>query len=127
MRYRLFFAARDGTERTIAGVKHISNDGGITDIWADTTTLYTSDPARGTSSRPTRRPPSSWRPASSGSGLFDFLQRDDDVPGDGADAGDAPQRAHAIHDALFLGKLWDVYGGLSVHFLVEDAMPDVRC
>lgn len=41
MRYRLVVNHTDGTPRTIVGVKHIQNDGGIPDIWGQTTTLYT--------------------------------------------------------------------------------------
>ena len=110
MRYRLFVRHSDGTERTIAGVKHVSNDGGITDIWDDTTTLFTSiykghvlaadEPTADLVATGIIR-----------IGLFDFIQEMTTFQVTGPTPA---SRLNALtrFTTLFMGKLLDVYGGL---------------
>ena len=110
MRYRLFVRHSDGTERTIAGVKHVSNDGGITDIWDDTTTLFTSiykghvlaadEPTADLVATGIIR-----------IGLFDFIQEMTTFQVTGPTPA-ARLNALTRFTTLFMGKLLDVYGGL---------------
>lgn len=110
MRYRLFLRHFDGTERTISGVKHVENDGGIADIWDDTTTLFTSI-YKGhvlAADEPTADQ------VATGIiriGLFDFIQEMTTFQVTGPTPA-ARLNALTRFTTLFMGKLLDVYGGL---------------
>jgi predicted acylesterase/phospholipase RssA len=109
MRYRLFVHHTDGTERTIAGVKHVENDGGISDIWTDTTTLFTSI-YKGhvtAAAQPTAAQVATGIISIS---FFQFLQEMTTFRVTGPTPA-ARLNALTRFTTLFLGKLLDVYGG----------------
>jgi len=109
MRYRLFVHHTDGTERTIAGVKKIEDDGGIPDVWDATTTLYTSI-YRGHVTAADQPTADQVATGIIRIGFFDFLQELTTFQVDGPTLAD---RAGAMgrFAQLFLGSLMEVYGG----------------
>lgn len=107
MRYRLF--CTDGSNRpvTLSGIKRIENETGM-DLWTDTTTLYVKlyEGVVQEQDEPTA--------IVRGAGIiqiepFDFLQQLTTFRTEGPSLG---QRIEALNrfGALFIGKLWDVYG-----------------
>jgi predicted acylesterase/phospholipase RssA len=111
LRYRLFFKSDTGEARTLFGVKHVVEGAGH-DIWTDTTTLFT------TLYKGTVQPGDENGAEVLGAGiihieLLDFLRQLTTFRAEGATLGD---RLNALNrfGALFLGKLWDVYGPVVV-------------
>jgi predicted acylesterase/phospholipase RssA len=105
MRYRLNFTAADGQDYTLVGFKDMSGHS-VTDVWPETTTLYT-QVLKGHVSEGAAGPVDSSgvliiRPQD-----FIFVQmlsfRVDGPPATRA-------AALARFGAMFMGKLWDVYG-----------------
>lgn len=107
MLYRLFCVGADGQPRTISGLKEITDDQGL-DLWGDTTTLYTRVYAGivDAAAEPQATPEAA--------GIIriehiDLLRQLTTFRAEGPTLGD---RLSAINrfGALFMGKLWDVYG-----------------
>ncbi len=109
MRYRIFVHHTDGTERTISGVKHVASDGGITDIWDDTTTLFTSI-YRGHVLAADQPTADQMATGIIRIGLFEFMQELTTFRVTGPTPA-ARLNALTRFSTLFLGKLLDVYGG----------------
>jgi predicted acylesterase/phospholipase RssA len=111
MRYRIICTDGQGRDVTISGVKHVEHDDGF-DLWQDTTTLFCkvfegvvaeADEA----TAPVR-----------GAGIIriepiDFMAQ---MTTFRAEGGSIPDRLSALarFGALFMGKLWDVYGPRTV-------------
>ncbi len=109
MRYRLFVHHTNGTECTISGVKHVAADGGIADIWEDTTTLFTSI-FRGHVAAADEPTADQIATGIITINFFDFLQEMTTFKVDGPTPV-ARLNALTRFTTLFLGKLLDVYGG----------------
>ena len=109
MRYRLFFDHADGSPRTMVGLKLVDDDRGALDAWPDTTTLFTTllrgHVAAGQESSADRVATGIIRIE-----FFDFLRQLTTFRVEGPDAA-ARISGLTRFGQLFLGKLWDVYGG----------------
>ena len=107
MRYRLFFVSGDGTPMTLVGSKSVHDDPGF-DVWSDTTTLYTS--IHDGSVEPDT--PTAPEPMAVGIlriHLTDFTKQLTTFRVRGGSLADNLGALSRV-GALFLGKLWDVYG-----------------
>jgi predicted acylesterase/phospholipase RssA len=111
MRYRIFCKDDQGRDVTLAGAKHVQHDDGF-DLWQDTTTLFCrlfeGVVAEGQEATATVR----------GAGIIriepiDFMAQ---MTTFRAEGGTLAARASALvrFGALFMGKLWDVYGPRTV-------------
>jgi len=108
MLYRLFFRDGEGNALTLSGFKDIKDDSGL-DLWADTTTLYTSI-LKGHISEKEER---SGQAELIGAGkiniyFFDFLKQ---LTTFRTEASTISEKLNATTSfgRLFMGKLWDVY------------------
>jgi predicted acylesterase/phospholipase RssA len=107
MDYRLFFETADGRPGTLSGFKDIHDDG-ARDVWSDTTTLYVRWYERHVLAADERGA------TILGAGIIrighaDFLRQLTTFRAVGPTLGDR-LAAMRRFGALFLGKLWDVYG-----------------
>lgn len=107
MRYRVVCTDADGRQVTMTGFKTIENDAGL-DLWEDTTTLYVKLLEGVVSEADDATAPVR------GAGIiriepFDFLRQMTTFRVEGPSLG---ARVSALNrfGALFMGKLWDVYG-----------------
>jgi hypothetical protein len=113
MLYRLFFAGADGQPRTLSGVKEVADDSGL-DAWSDTTTLYTRLFRGAVNAADEPAAPLE----AAGIIRIDeaaFLRQLTTFRTEGPTLGD---RLSALNrfGALFMGKLWDVYGRRVMEF-----------
>jgi len=108
MRYRMLVRGPGGP-MTIAGLKRVAHDHGTVDVWEDTTTLFVTlyrgdvDSAGEAAAEVIAR-------GIIRIGFLDFLQQLTTFRAEGPTLA-ARAAAMARFGALFLGKLWDVYGG----------------
>lgn len=107
MRYRVVCTDDAGRQVTLSGFKTIENDGGL-DLWEDTTTLYV------TLLEGVVTGPDTSGAVVRGAGIiriepFDFLRQMTTFRSEGPTIA---ARISALNrfGALFMGKLWDVYG-----------------
>jgi cholesterol oxidase len=119
MLYRLWLRDPGGTPLTLVGHKDIRNDAGL-DVWGDTTTLFVTvlrghmPPPESAAPTPTAQPPEGLQnpEAVAGAGIlyirpWDFARQLTTF----RTVGPAPVSALAAFGKLFLGELWQVYGG----------------
>ncbi|MGH9949223.1 MAG: patatin-like phospholipase family protein [Pyrinomonadaceae bacterium] len=115
MLYRLFFKDVSGQPFTLSGFKEVKDDPGF-DIWADTTTLYTTILRGHISSveeRSARDETQKFNDLHYASGkihiyFFDFLKQLTTFRSEGPTLSDRTS-AMSRFGRLFMGKLWDVY------------------
>jgi cholesterol oxidase len=108
MRYRMLVRGPGGP-MTIAGVKRVEHEEGTADIWEDTTTLHVTL-YRGDVDRADEAAAEVLARGIIRIGFLDFLQQLTTFRADGPTLA-ARAAAMARFGGLFLGKLWDVYGG----------------
>jgi cholesterol oxidase len=119
MHYRLHFTDGLGDPRTMIGFKEVRDDPGL-DVWEDTSTLYTSIV-------PGHVPPDQEPDDDvSAAGILriqvlDFAQQMTTFRTTGPDV-ESRRKALGAFNKLFLGKLWDLYGG-KVRDPEDDAEP----
>jgi cholesterol oxidase len=108
MLYRLFFADGAGNPLTLTGFKLVKDDPGM-DLWSDTSTLY-SRVLRGHVEA--EGEPEADVVASGIINIYltDFARQLTTFRTSGGNANDQA-RALGAFGKLFLGKLWDIYGG----------------
>ena len=105
MLYRLWLTGPGGNPLTFAGVKEVRDEGGL-DVWRDTSTLYVTV-------REGHLPPGADDGDVVAAGIItihvpDFMKQLTTF----RTWGDDPVRALEEFGTLFLGQLWDVYGGM---------------
>ena len=108
MRYRMLVHGPGGP-MTLAGVKRVEHAEGTADIWADTTTLFVTL-YRGDVDRAGEAAAEVIARGIIRIGFLDFLQQLTTFRAEGPTLA-ARTAAMGRFGALFLGKLWDVYGG----------------
>lgn len=108
MLYRLYFADGAGNPLTMSGFKLVKDDPGL-DVWPDTSTLYV-QLLKGHVGRDAEAGAEVLAAGIITIYLLDFARQLTTFRTRGGDAGDQV-RALSSFGRLFLGKLWDVYGG----------------
>jgi predicted patatin/cPLA2 family phospholipase len=116
MLYRLYFRDDKGNPLTLSGFKYVKDDPG-SDLWHDTTTLFTrvlNGFVSSADEAAAANEPQKLKQMVKGTGIiiiyfFDFLKQLTTFRSEGPTLSDRTS-AMARFGRLFMGKLWDVYG-----------------